>query len=180
MDALRRRKAPVHATSRRRVAVSATVAATTLALTLSGAFAPPPASALEPVSDRIVTGPDGSAFGSTVSQERCDVDGDGVADLAVGTYSTFDFTPGATGGYVLLGAADGAASATVDESAPVRIIDTARTRMGGVDVRCAGDVNADGIDDLVVVSQSAAVFLVFGSRDFSDVTLDTLASAAAS
>ena len=126
------------------------------------------------VGDRSISGPVGSAFGSTASQARCDVNGDGVPDLAVGTYATFDLTPGATGAYVLLGANAAAPSGAIDDAAPIRIIDTARNMMGGLDVRCAGDVNGDGIDDLVAVAQAAGAFIVYGSQDFGEVRLDEL------
>ena len=146
------------------------------ALALPGiALIATPASAA-PVADRTIQGPTGTAFGSTASQVRCDVNGDGVPDLAVGTYATFDSTPGATGAYVLLGAGAAAKNGTsnVADEQPVRIIDTSRNMMGGVDVRCGGDVNGDGFDDLVVVAQATGVFVVFGSADFSEVRLDDL------
>lgn len=144
------------------------------------AAAAPPASRI--ASDASIVGPVGTAFGSTASQVRCDVNGDGLPDLAVGTYATFDATPGATAAYVLLGAgADagggagaGDAGGEVDDRGPVRIIDASDNMMGGVDVRCAGDVNGDGFDDLVVVAQASAAYIVMGSADFAEVRLDDL------
>lgn len=135
---------------------------------------PLPAMAADPVSDVTVTGPDGSALGSTASQVSCDINGNGVPDLAVGTYATFDTTPGATGAYVVLDAGAATPAGAITDLSPIRIIDTSRNAMGGVDVRCAGDVNGDGFDDLVVVAQGAAAFIVFGSADFSEVRLDAL------
>ncbi|MGG7466578.1 FG-GAP and VCBS repeat-containing protein [Plantibacter sp. YIM 135347] len=144
---------------------------------LAGSSLAASAASAAPVSnDATVTGPDSSAFGSSISQMRCDVNGNGIPDLGIGTYATFDFTPGATGGYVLLDAGDDVPSGDIETLDPVRIIDTAGTRMGGVDVRCAGDTNADGFDDLVIVSQNAGVFIVFGSADFGTVVLDDLGS----
>lgn len=134
------------------------------------------ASAAPVANDATVTGPEWSAFGSSVSQMRCDVNGNGIPDVGIGTYATFDFSPGATAGYVLLDAGDTVASGDIESLDSVRIIDTADTKMGGVDVRCAGDTNNDGFDDLVIVSQNTGVFIVFGSADFGTVVLDDLGS----
>lgn len=162
----------------RRGAGRALSAVAVLALALPGValLATPAPATAAPATDRTVQGPGGTAFGSTASQARCDVNGDGVPDLAVGTYATFDTSPGATGAYVLLGAGtrDTGGTTRIEDERPVRIIDTARNMMGGVDVRCAGDVNGDGLDDLVVVAQAVGSFIVFGSADFSEVRLDSL------
>lgn len=152
------------------------VAALALAIPGVALLATPAPATAAPAADRTVQGPGGTAFGSTASQARCDINGDGVPDLAVGTYATFDTSPGATGAYVLLGAGTQTAGGTtrVEDERPVRIIDTASNMMGGVDVRCAGDVNGDGIDDLVLVAQAVGAFIVFGAPDFSEVRLDSL------
>lgn len=152
--------------------IRAACAATVLAV--AAVLTPLPALALAPASDTTVTGPDGSALGSTASQVSCDLNGNGIPDLALGTYATFDTTPGATGAYVLLDAGTAPLAGPIEDLAPIKIIDTFRNSMGGVDVRCAGDVNGDGFDDLVVVAQGAAAFIVFGSADFSEVRLDSL------
>lgn len=135
---------------------------------------PPAPTALTWLSDRTLEGEPGLAFGSTVSQESCDLNGNGIPDLAVGNYQTFDSSPGAIGAYVLLDVTEATASGPVEERGAVRIIDSTRNPMGGVDVRCAGDVNGDSFDDLVLVAQGSAVFVVYGSADFSEVTLDAL------
>ncbi|MBC9937065.1 MULTISPECIES: VCBS repeat-containing protein [unclassified Leucobacter] len=146
------------------------------AAAIAGAITLVPLSAMaaDPVSDVSVTGPDGSALGSTASQVSCDINGNGVPDLAVGTYATFDTTPGATGAYVVLDAGAATPAGAITDLPPISIIDTSRNAMGGVDVRCAGDVNGDGFDDLVVVAQGAAAFIVFGSADFGEVRLDAV------
>ncbi|MEB4615787.1 VCBS repeat-containing protein, partial [Leucobacter sp. M11] len=124
------------------------------------------------LSDSNIVGPEGSAFGATMSQVSCDVNGNGTPDLAVGTYMTFDTSPGATGAYLLLDPTS--EGGNIEDLEPVRILDSSRNAMGGVDVRCAGDTTGDGFDDLVITVQGQASFVVFGSADFGDIHLDTL------
>lgn len=157
-----------------RIVGATAAAAVVLALAASPALAAEadPAPVPRILSDSSIIGPEGSAFGATMSQVSCDINGNGTPDLAVGTYMTFDTTPGSTGAYVLLDPTG--EGGDVADQRPVRIIDSSLNSMGGVDVRCAGDTTGDGFDDLVVTVQGQASFVIFGSADFGDVQLDAL------
>ena len=129
---------------------------------------------LQVAENSTLTGEEGKALGATASQVFCDLNGNGLPDLAVGNYQTFDSSPGAVGAYVLLDAAASNISAPIESQNAIRIIDSAKNYMGGVDVRCAGDVNGDSFDDLAVVAQGVGLFIVLGSAEFSEVNLDHL------
>lgn len=78
-----------------RPARSAALGATT-ALALAGVLVgAAPTFAAPPLSDSTLTGADGSSLGATASQTKCDVNGDGRDDLAVGAASWT--APGSTG-----------------------------------------------------------------------------------
>ena len=89
-----------------------------------------------------------------VVSDAGDVNADGVGDLIVG---------GGGDAYVIFGSRSGFAS-------PVELGDIAAGRGGfkvqgaGYSVSAAGDVNADGIDDLIV-TDGAAAYVIFGRRD---------------
>jgi FG-GAP repeat protein len=112
-------------------------------------------------------GPAGAASGYSLSLG--DVNGDGIADLAIGNGAgTSDM------GYVLYGH-PGAAAASVDLAA---LSGTDGIRLGGgvtgyVAVAAAGDVNGDGIGDLLVGSPNAGVtHVLFGRPSFGGATVD--------
>ena len=165
----------------------ATVAPAALSLTLLALLtAPAAATAAAPTApaktstplqiseSATLTGEDGKALGATASQVSCDLNGNGIPDLAAGNYQTFDSSPGAVGAYVLLDTDASHSSGAIEEQGAIRIIDSSNNYMGGVDVRCAGDVNGDGFDDLAVVAQGYGLFIVLGSADFAEVELDNL------
>ncbi len=103
-----------------------------------------------------------------------DVNGDGLADLALGA-------PGASAAesaaYVIFGKADGAAISlsAIDAGAGGFVI---RTPPSGIDlgraVGGAGDVNGDGLDDVVV--RGAAAYVVFGKPDTAPVSIPDIES----
>lgn len=131
--------------------------------------------AVEVTHDATIVGQESTGFGATMSQVRCDVNGNGRPDLGIGNFAMFGYgvaEPSAA--YVLL---DDTASAvesgsSVTDLHPVRITDSDWGT--GSDLRCAGDVNADGYDDLAVVRQGRSLSIVFGAADFGDVALDDL------
>jgi hypothetical protein len=114
-------------------------------------------------------------LGSSLAATPCDVDGDGIDDVVAGapTWSTRPTDRSWEGAvYVTFG---GPAIGGADLAAPgtLRIEGVGEnSQMGSVD--CAGDVDADGIDDLVIGawgrSQPGRVargeaYVVFGARD---------------
>ncbi len=132
---------------------------------------------------------DGAEAGDSVAN-GCDLSGDGLADLIVGARS--DDTAGTAAGaaYVIFSAGSGEQSLG---DASVTILGTAETQRLGDAVGCAGDVNDDGAEDLVVTAPGAVnsggltsgVAYIFhgpldaGETDLSqaDATLNGLADA---
>lgn len=114
-------------------------------------------------------------LGSSVSAAG-DVNGDGIADVIVGG-------EGGSGAYVIFGDADGFPPAvelsTIDGEIGFRILGAAdRT---GSSVSAAGDINHDGIDDLIIGADygdpdgrtgAGRAYVVFGSADGFSPTLD--------
>jgi hypothetical protein len=103
-----------------------------------------------------------------------DVNGDGFADLALGA-------PGASAAesaaYVIFGKADGAAISlsAVDAGSGGFVIETPPSGIDlGRAVGGAGDVNGDGLDDVVV--RGAAAYVVFGKPDTAPVSIPDIES----
>jgi len=115
------------------------------------------------------------ASGPLVVSDAGDVNGDGFADLLIGAF--LDDTKGTDAGaaYVVFGHADGFA-ATIDLTAldgtdGFRLDGAAAGDLAGLSVSAAGDVNADGFDDLLVgapeaspdgVASAGTAYVVFG------------------
>ncbi|KAB1657383.1 VCBS repeat-containing protein [Pseudoclavibacter sp. CFCC 11306] len=133
--------------------------------------------AVEVTHDATIVGQESTGFGATMSQVRCDVNGNGQPDLGIGNFAMFgygDAEPSAA--YVLLDDTASAAESgsSVTDLRPVRITDSDVDWGTGSDLRCAGDVNGDGYDDLALVQQGRSLSIVFGAADFSDVALGDL------
>jgi hypothetical protein len=118
-----------------------------------------------------------------------DVDGDGIADLIVGATGDDDAANGAGAAYVVFGATAGLA--TVDLSVIAagaggfKIIGEDALDGAGSVVGTAGDVNGDGLDDLLIAGSghdkavlndnAGAAYVVFGRESaFGTVDLDNL------
>jgi Ca2+-binding RTX toxin-like protein len=119
---------------------------------------------------RLVGAVANTAAGASVSSAG-DFNGDGVTDLLVGNHYTS--SPGAA--YVLFGDLGGFPAASslsdLDRVNGFRIAGVTAGDMTGASVASAGDMNADGLDDIVVGafdadphgSGSGAVYVVFGT-----------------
>ncbi|HCQ65145.1 MAG TPA: hypothetical protein DIU07_08285 [Rhodobacteraceae bacterium] len=128
---------------------------------------------LDPADGFIIQGDaSGDGAGSEVSAAG-DVNGDGIADLIVGAYQGDDAGDNAGEAYVVFGrdVAGGAdAFGTIDLSALAPsdgfIIQGDRKQdLAGSSVSSAGDVNGDGIDDLIVGAPGADKAYVVYGRD---------------
>ncbi len=83
-----------------------------------------------------------------------DVDGDGLDDILVGaTYTDSETSRFAGTAYLLLGGSLGASSMNLAD-ADIRFVASDDSDIGGRSVSGAGDVNGDGIDDLLIGTQS--------------------------
>jgi len=112
-----------------------------------------------------------------------DVNGDGIDDLAIGA-SGADFNGFNSGrSYVVFGSSEGFEStvqlSALDGTDGIRIDGEAADNGAGVSVAAAGDVNADGIDDLVIGapradpngSLSGRSYVVFGRTEGFEATV---------
>lgn len=115
-----------------------------------------------------------------------DVNGDGLADLIVGSAgSLFSGNPGKS--YVVFGKADGTAVSLSDVTSGIggfTINGEAAGDNSGFSVSGAGDVNGDGLDDLIVGAfgadpngeSSGKSYVVFGKADGTAVELSDVAN----
>jgi glycosylphosphatidylinositol phospholipase D len=103
----------------------------------------------------------GAGFSGGYVSEAGDVNGDGIDDLLIG----YSLPPGAS--YVVFGSDQGF-PATIDLATGADL-----TLQGGKAVSDAGDVNGDGIDDLIIGAEGAgASYVVFGSDQGFPATID--------
>ncbi|MCF8516870.1 MAG: hypothetical protein K9G72_21295, partial [Rhodobacteraceae bacterium] len=126
----------------------------------------------------------GDQMGSSVSSAG-DVNGDGLADVIVGANSADPNGSASGASYVVFGKTDGSAvelSAVVSGVGGFVINGAAESDDSARSVSSAGDVNGDGLDDLIVGaplddpngSASGASFVVFGKTDGITVELSAI------
>ena len=108
-----------------------------------------------------------------------DVDGDGIDDLLVGAYMNDDGASDAGAAYVILGGQTLGSSVSLSDVGGTvlgfRLTGAAADDKAGVGVAAAGDVNGDGIDDLLVGAlgndaggaDSGAVYVLFGGQSLT-------------
>ncbi|NBB14521.1 hypothetical protein GVN21_04000 [Caulobacter sp. SLTY] len=132
---------------------------------------------------RLVGAQAGDLAGRTVTSAG-DINGDGIADILIGAYiaDAPGFNTGAA--YVVFGRAGGFSAsldlAALDGSNGFRLTGLPDRGYAGQSVSSAGDINGDGIDDLVVGAfgvapngaRSGAAYVVFGSTAGFDADLD--------
>lgn len=102
-----------------------------------------------------------------------DVNGDGIGDLIIGAHLARGAERVAGAAYVVFGRTDDFDTLVdLDDIAAgtggFKILGEERGDRAGVDVSSAGDVNADGIDDLVLAASprfTSAAYVVFGSAE---------------
>jgi hypothetical protein len=133
---------------------------------------------------RIAGAQAGDAIGGALAAAG-DVNGDGLGDLVVGAAGASGAAPAAGTAYVILGRR-GAVDVDLAHlgDAGFRIEGAATGDRAGESVDGAGDVNGDGLDDVIVGSStvdargpntdSGAAYVVFGSRSRDDVRLARL------
>ncbi|MEC7987127.1 MAG: hypothetical protein VX278_18305, partial [Myxococcota bacterium] len=108
-----------------------------------------------------------------------DVDGDGLGDLIVGAYLNDDAGSYAGKAYLILGASLRHKSINLSQ-ADYSFVGEGDGDRAGYSVSSAGDVDGDGLDDLIIGahqnadggSDAGKAYLVFGSSLGSDSTID--------
>ena len=127
----------------------------------------------------------GDLSGGSVS-DAGDINGDGLADIIIGAHGV-NFNRGA--GYVVFGKSDGGvvelstiADADANNNNGFVLNGANGGDFSGRSVSGAGDVNGDGLDDIIIgvpqAGQNGASYVVFGKSDGGVVQLSTIADAA--
>ena len=129
----------------------------------------------------------GDQAGTSVSSAG-DVNGDGIDDLLIGAWHNYAAGPKAGAAYVVFGDTSVTTAVNLDDVANgtggFRIVGEMGNDYAGFSVSSAGDVNGDGVDDVIVGafgedtggSQAGAAYVVYGATGgFSSVNLNDVA-----
>jgi hypothetical protein len=145
------------------------------------------ADASNPLGGFVINGEAASDYSGHSVSSAGDVNGDGLDDLIVGAYGADPSgKSGAGKSYVVFGKANSSAidlSAIADASNPTGgfvINGEAKYDRSGFSVSSAGDVNGDGLDDLIVGASNARSYagksyVVFGKANSSAIDLSAIA-----
>ncbi|MFO1070532.1 MAG: hypothetical protein U1E14_18600 [Geminicoccaceae bacterium] len=133
----------------------------------------------------IVDAPDAYGEGGYSVSAAGDINGDGIDDLIVGADEDGQNGYASGASYVLFGRSDGFDEridlGALDGSDGFAMLGASAREYAGWSVSGAGDINGDGIDDLVVgapyagtdgVDSAGTSYVVFGSRDGFDATFE--------
>jgi hypothetical protein len=109
-----------------------------------------------------------------------DVDGDGLDDLLIGAYGNDDGGAWAGAAYVVLGSNLGTSSTIDLSTADYKLVGDSSEDYAGTSVSSAGDVDGDGLDDLLIGargdgdggSNAGAAYIVLGSSLGTSSTID--------
>jgi hypothetical protein len=125
---------------------------------------------------RTWTGATASSTGSAISQQACDFDGDGRDDIVTSAWMWERAPYGSIGAAYVI--PSGAPEGELDDprTGIVRIEGPqADDSLAGFSVNCAGDVNGDGFDDIILGEfTSSRAWVVFGSDDGQSLSLEFL------
>ena len=131
-----------------------------------------------------VTGaPKFSSLGSLVSSAG-DLNGDGITDIAIGAYTASSYT-GIV--YIVFGKKTAFSDININGTANFstsqhgfKITGARKNDQLGLSATKAGDLNGDGVDDIIIGSPGAslsvgAAYVVFGAKNgFNDINLNTM------
>ncbi len=124
---------------------------------------------------RIIGDTAGDLAGFSISNAG-DVNGDGIDDLIVGALFGDDGGTNAGAAYVIYGRSGGRSNldlSTLTAADGFRILGDAANDYAGISVSSAGDINGDGIDDLIVGANqndaggtnAGAAYVIYGRND---------------
>jgi hypothetical protein len=154
---------------------------------IAGAGRPPAVVSLASITGSqgwTLDGPEFLARAGASTYGDCDIDGDGNADLLIGATGAGPSDQGMA--FVVFGTAGGLTPPQSLNSAGLRITGELIGDSAGASIACAGDVDADGFDDLLIGApladaaglSSGTVYLVYGGESLpSTIALSALTAA---